>query len=145
MSMKEKLIIGWREWVELPEFRGVIIKVKVDTGARTSSLHASEIKELTHRGKKKVRFLLYPSANSREGAIKIEAPLVEYRSIRSSSGHREVRPVIVTMIRLMGREWPIEVTLTDRNMMGFRMLLGRKALRNQFLVSVNRSFFGKKK
>ncbi|MFT7618036.1 MAG: hypothetical protein ACI97A_001675 [Planctomycetota bacterium] len=145
MSTKSKkktdpIIIGWREWVGLPDFGVPSIKLKVDTGARTSSLHAFNVEEF-YRGKKKfVRFELHPEQRTSKPVIKAEAPLIEYRSVRSSSGKAELRPVVMATVSIHGVDTLEELTLTDRDAMGFRMLLGRQALRGKFIVDPGRSF-----
>lgn len=141
----EKQIIGWREWVELPELGIKQIKAKVDSGARTASLHAFDMK-VYKRGKNEfVKFSIHPVQKSGKNEIICHAKILEYRKVKSSNGATELRPVILTPLRLMGEEWEIEVTLTNRDEMGFRMLLGRKTIRTKFLIDTNRSFLGKKK
>lgn len=133
-------MIGWREWVALPDLEVGRIKVKVDTGARSSSLHAWDIQPFLRRGRRMVRFVVHPIQRDLERTICCETEMAEERWVRSSSGERELRPVILTPVRLLGKEWPIEVTLTRRDEMGFRMLLGRQAIRGRFLVNPGRSF-----
>lgn len=144
MAKKIKPVIGWREWVAFPKFQQTAIKAKVDTGAKTSSLHAFDIKIIQRKGKTRARFKIYPLQDTTETFVVIEAPLVEHRFVKSSSGHREDRPVVITEINLMGQTWPIEITLTNRDLMGFRMLLGRRAIRGKFLVDAARSFLATK-
>lgn len=134
------LLIGWREWVELPDLGGARIKAKVDTGARTSALHAEDI-HYVKRGKKRfVHFLIFPKQRVKKRGIKASAPLLDERRVRSSNGKEEVRPVIETTLELHGESWPIELTLTRRDLMGFRLLLGRQALRNHVLIDPAKSF-----
>ena len=135
-------IIGWREWVGLPEFGIDAIKVKVDTGARSSSLHISNLREFERDGEKWVRFKVHPIQRKRDATVTIEAKVIEYRSVRSSSGKATIRPVIITQLTLLGITWPVELTLASRDKMGFRMLLGREAFRGRFLVDAGRSYFG---
>ncbi len=137
-------LIGWREWIALPELGVTRIKAKVDTGARSSSLHAWEIEEFLRDGAPWVRFVVHPLQRSVEKTIRAEAKLLEYRPVRSSTGHQSLRPVIVTPIKLLGRVWSIELTLAGRDEMGFRMLLGREAVRGRFLVHPGASYFGGK-
>lgn len=137
-------VIGWREWVGLPKFGIEAIKVKVDTGARSSSLHASNLREFEQDGKKWVRFKIHPVQRKRDVTVEIEARIIEYRSVRSSSGKATIRPVIVTQLTLLGVTWPVELTLASRDKMGFRMLLGREAFRGRFLVDAGNSYFGGK-
>jgi len=135
-----KRVIGWREWVALPELGIDRIKPKIDTGARSASLHASEVVRYSRRGKDFVRFRVHPLQRDARMAVEARAEVIAYRRIRSSSGHAEVRPVIRTELELMGERWPIELTLANRIEMGFRMLLGREALSGRFLVDPSRSF-----
>jgi hypothetical protein len=137
-------IIGWREWVGLPDFGIEAIKVKVDTGARSSSIHASNLREFERGGEKWVHFDVHPIQRKRDVTIKIEAKIIEYRSVRSSSGKAALRPVISTQLTLLGMTWRVELTLASRDEMGFRMLLGREAIRRRFLVDAGRSYFGGK-
>ena len=137
-------IIGWREWVGLPDFGIEAIKVKVDTGARSSSIHASKLREFERDGEKWVRFKVHPIQRKRDVTVDIEARIIDYRSVRSSSGKAAMRPVISTKLTLLGMTWPVELTLASRDDMGFRMLLGREAFRRRFLVDAGRSYFGGK-
>ncbi|MGE0764345.1 MAG: ATP-dependent zinc protease [Bdellovibrionales bacterium] len=134
-------ILGWREWVGLPELRVMAIKVKVDSGAKTSALHAEDIviTRNPRTGARSVRFTLYPRKNRAKPLVG-RAPLVGYRKVRSSVGHETERPVIQTLLRLDGQEWPIEVTLINRDIMGFRMLLGRSALKPGLLIDPTQSY-----
>lgn len=134
--------IGWREWLSLPELHIDWIKAKVDTGARSSSLHASNVERFTRKKKDMVRFRIHPVQRKGSVVIDAEAPLHDMRHVRSSSGVAEERPVIVTTLELMGERWPIELTLTGRDVMGFRMLLGRQAIRGRFTVDAGHSYFG---
>lgn len=137
-------IIGWREWIDLPELGIKRIKVKVDTGARSSSLHAFDVEEFRRRGAPWVRFQVHPVQRNNKTTVEVEAKVLEYRSVRSSSGKSSQRPVIVTDIELMGTTWPVELTLANRDVMGFRMLLGREAVRNRFLIDPGKSYFNGK-
>ena len=137
-------ILGWREWVRLPELGLGRIKAKIDTGAKSSCLHAFDIEEIERDEERLIRFKVHPRQRRQTKLVEVEARLLGYREVRSSSGHTEVRPVIVTIIRLLGREWPIELTLSDRQGMGFRMLVGREALRGRFLVDAEKSFLSGK-
>lgn len=133
-------IIGWREWLSLPALQVAHIKAKVDTGARSSALHAFDIAPFHRGGTRMVRFRVHPLQGDARTVVTAEAELIDTRAVRSSSGEQEVRPVIHTTARILDREWPIELTLTRRDQMGFRMLLGRQALRRRFLVDTGRSF-----
>jgi hypothetical protein len=135
-------VIGWREWVGLPELGIKTIKAKVDSGARSSSLHAIDLQTFKRDGVQWVRFKVHPIQRSRDKAIVAEAVILEFRSVRSSSGIAKMRPVIVTDVALLGTTWPVELTLTSRDKMGFRMLLGREAFRGRFLVDGGKSYYG---
>lgn len=137
-------VIGWREWVGLPDLGIKWIKAKVDTGARSSSLHALELEEFRRDGEEWVRFSIHPVQRKDEKTIQAEAKILEFRSVRSSSGKAATRPVIVTNVALLGSLWPVELTLANRESMGFRMLLGREAFRNRFVVDAGSSYFGGK-
>jgi hypothetical protein len=140
-----KPTIGWREWVRLPELGVEAIKVKVDTGARTSSLHAFGLKEVERDGAPYVRFTIHPEQKRSHPTIHVELPLLARRRVRDSGGKTEMRPVVETAVELLGQRWPMEVTLTRRDAMGFRMLLGRQAIRGRFTVDPGRSFVGGKR
>lgn len=133
-------VIGWREWVALPDFGIKHIKVKVDTGARSSSLHAFDLRKFERDGEEWVRFQVHPVQRKKIRTVEVEAQVLEHRSVRSSSGKASMRPVIVTNVRLLGITWPVELTLASRDEMGFRMLLGREAFRRRFLVDAGKSF-----
>jgi hypothetical protein len=137
--MKRQLI-GWREWVSLPELGVAALKVKVDTGARTSALHATQIRFLEKAdGTKWVSFKVVTDINPLK-TRRVQALLVETRKVKSSMGHASIRPVISTTIKIGEDTWPVEITLVNRDPMGFRMLLGRQALRRRFVVHPSRSF-----
>jgi hypothetical protein len=131
-----KRILGWREWVALPSLGIDAIKAKADTGARTSALHAYDIR--IEDGD--VLFKVHPVQRDEETVVHCRAPLIEQRHVRSSTGRQGLRPVIGAELELMGERWPIELTLALRDVMGFRMLLGRQALRRRFLVDPEASF-----
>lgn len=133
-------VIGWREWVALPGLGIARIKAKVDTGARSSALHAVDQEPIERDGERWMRFTVHPLQRSHEGAVRAEAPLVDRRKVRSSSGRAELRPVVRVEVEVGGLRYPVELTLTRRDQMGFRMLLGRTALRRRFLVNPGRSF-----
>lgn len=120
--------IGWKEWVALPDLGIPAIKAKVDTGARTSTLHAFHVEEYNLDGKDKVRFKIHPLRRSGDLVLQCEAPIIDKRVVRDSGGHEEERFVIETDIMLGDRHWSIEITLTNRDDMLFRMLLGRTAM-----------------
>ncbi len=135
-------VIGWREWVSFPDLGIEWIKAKVDTGARTSALHAFALEEVERHGRTLVRFKIHPEQHSAGWEIDVELPLVERRRVRDSGGNLEERPVVSSEIELLGERWPIELTLTRRDLMGFRMLLGRQAIRGRFLVDPSGSYVG---
>lgn len=137
-------MIGWREWVALPEWGVPAIKVKIDTGARTSALHAFDIETFEGDGVAMARFAIHPWQDSSSDVVVVEAPLLERRQVRSSSGAAKVRPVVLTTMVLAGRSEQVEITLTRRDEMGFRMLIGRQALRRRFVVDSGRSYLGGK-
>ncbi len=128
MFEAEPVRIGWREWVALPQFDIPAIKAKIDTGARTSALHTFRLEDFTDKGQPKVRFWIHPLQRRTDVQIACIADIVDRRIVSDSGGHREARFVIHTPVRLCGREWVIEITLTNREDMLFRMLLGRGAL-----------------
>lgn len=138
----EPAVIGWREWVALPQLVIPRIKVKVDTGARSSALHAFDIHRFERDGKTWVSFKVHPFQRNWSRTVSAEAEVVEYRKIRSSGGHVTLRPVILTPVKFMDEIWPIELTLVSRDAMGFRMLLGREAVRGKFLVDAGKSYYG---
>lgn len=133
-------VIGWREWIALPELGIDRIKAKIDTGARTSALHAFDVRHVGEKDRQRVRFRVHPRQRDAVTIVECEAPLVGERTVRSSSGRATTRPVIRTEIRVGAWSFPIEVTLIRRDVMGFRMLLGRRAIRRRFLVHAGRSF-----
>lgn len=132
-------LIGWREWVSLPELGVNRVKVKVDTGARTSVLHATDLQSFLKGDQEWVTFSVYPLQSNSTTKVHCEAPVKEHRVIRDSGGHEETRVVIETEVELGSERWAIELTLTDREHMAFRMLLGRKAITNRFYVDPTQS------
>jgi hypothetical protein len=132
--------VGWREWVALPELGIDAIKTKVDTGASTSALHAIHVRRFNEQGRLRVRFEVHPLQRRTDITINCVADVVDERLVTSSSGHRERRLVIRTPLTIAGRCWPIELTLTNRDNMGFRMLLGRNAMHGRLLVDPSASF-----
>lgn len=140
--MKNLIAMGWREWLELPGLGIKRVKAKVDSGARSSSLHAEQIELFESRGQMGVRFVVLPLQRSRLRAVTCQALLHDERYVKSSNGSRELRPVIRTTVSWGGQLWDIDVTLTSRDLMGFRMLLGREAVRRRHLIDAGRSYLG---
>ena len=131
------VVIGWREWVRLPGLGITSLKAKVDTGARTSALHAVAVERVDSR---RVRFQVFTHQHDELATVRAEADLVDERLVRSSSGCAELRPVIRTLVELGGDSFEAEFTLTDRASLGFRMLLGREAIRRRFFVDPGASY-----
>ncbi|HAS12161.1 MAG TPA: ATP-dependent zinc protease [Acidimicrobiaceae bacterium] len=136
-----RTLIGWREWIHLPDLLdGGWIKAKVDTGARTSALHAWDVERIDRDGSTWVRFSLHPRQHDDDHVVQAEALLLEEREVRSSNGEVEVRPVVETTLALGGERYAIELTLTKRDQMGFRMLLGRTGMARHLLVDPGSSY-----
>jgi hypothetical protein len=140
MKQKQLPVIGWREWLDLPDLGIDAIKAKIDTGARSSALHAFHIQSFEQNGKEMLRFQVHPYQRDSQQTVTAEVELLEWRHVKNSGGHAELRPVIETIVELGTQRWSIELTLTNRDVMGFRMLLGREALRRRFLVNPGRSY-----
>jgi hypothetical protein len=133
-------IIGWKEWVSLPHWEVFKMKVKVDSGAKTSALHAHDIIYFEIHGIKMVKFKIYPEQNNHNKYTIVESKLIENRFVKSSIGQGTLRPVVVTPIQIGFEVWPIEITLVNRDLMGVRMLIGREAIKNKFLIDPSQSF-----
>lgn len=140
--MKKKMlpVIGWREWASLPDLKISSIKIKTDTGATTSALHADNI-QIKRSGRKKfVHFVVHPIQASLKTEVHCKAEMIEQRLVKCSNGQKSLRPVIESFIKIGEFSWPIEITLVNRDVMGFRMLLGRQAIADRFLVNPSHSF-----
>lgn len=133
-------MIGWREWVALPNLGVHAIKAKIDTGARSSALHAFDVEQFERDGCAMVRFQAHPMQRDDDHIVMAEAVLLEERVVRNSGGQEQLRPVIETPVQIGNQVWAIELTLTNRDEMGFRMLLGRQAVRRRYLVDPGRSY-----
>ncbi|QIL84956.1 ATP-dependent zinc protease [Vibrio sp. HDW18] len=138
--MKQKMLVGWREELSLPGLGIARIKAKIDTGARTSCLHAFKIERFNKGSMLWVRFWIHPMQNNVELVNVCEAEVIDQRSVRDSGGHQEQRYVIRTEVSFGGQTWPIEITLTNRENMAFRMLLGRTAMHHRIIVDPTQSF-----
>lgn len=149
--MTEKLvhkhIIGWQEWVAFPELGIKKIKAKIDTGAKTSALHAEEIEIYkTKTGIQRARFFVVPLKSKPHYRIHCSAELIDQRFVRSSNGQRELRTTVITNLEINDFDYPIELTLTNRDSMGFRLLIGRSALAKNFIVDPHHTLMlGRKK
>ncbi len=133
-------VIGWREWLAVPTLGIDRIKAKIDSGARTSSIHAFGVRTFAERGVPHVAFEVHPEQRRRRGAVDCIAEIRDERMVKSSTGHQQRRIVIQVEVAMAGVVWPIEVTLADRDRMGFRMLLGREAVKGRFVIDAGRSF-----
>jgi hypothetical protein len=140
MTDNDLLILGWREWVRLPDLDLPPIKAKVDTGARTSCLHAFAVRPFVENGRERVEFQIHPKQRNTELQVACTADVIDQRLVTDSGGHKEDRWVIQTTLSLGEHQWPIEVTLSARDDMRFRMLLGRNAIKRLALVDSSRSY-----
>jgi hypothetical protein len=139
------IFIGWREWLMLPDLGIARIQAKIDTGARTSALHASEVETFTLHHKKYLRFLVHPLRSNPNKKVRCVAPFIDLRWVMDSSGHREKRYVVETSVAVGNQIRNIEMTLTDRAAMKYRMLLGRSAIQQGFVVIPALSYLQGKK
>ncbi|GAP74035.1 hypothetical protein W04_0546 [Pseudoalteromonas sp. SW0106-04] len=138
--MTNKITVGWREWLALPELGIDKIKAKVDTGARTSCIHAFRVEEFTQEEQVWVRFWVHPIQDDNNTEIQCQAKVIDQRTVTDSGGHQEQRYVIQTQLLIGGQKWPIEATLTNRDTMKFRMLLGRTAMAGRIVVDPELSY-----
>lgn len=138
--MSEKKALGWREWVALPSLGIDALKCKVDTGAKTSALHAFYVEPFEKDGKSMVRFGLHPVQDDTQSAVECEAEVHDMRAVSDSGGHRESRYVIKIPLTIGAETFEAEVTLTNRDSMRFRMLLGRRAMEHRFIVDPDASY-----
>jgi len=145
MKPAKQLTFGWREWVSLPELGLGAIKAKVDTGARTSTLHAFELDAFSENGQARVRFKIHPMQKDTDTVVTCVADIVDERFVTDSGGHREQRLIITTPLSIGCWSWPIEMTLTARDNMMFRMLLGRTAMKGIAMVDPSRSYVTSRK
>lgn len=144
MAKKDRNTIGWREWVQIPEFGITEIKAKIDTGADNSSLHAFNMKRFDRDGVPYIRFEVHPRQRSRRPSITCEAEVVMDRLVKNPGGRSELRPVIRTRLVVAGHEIDALVNLTTRDEMTFRLLLGRRTVRNHFIVDPGKSYLGER-
>ncbi len=135
--------VGWREWVALPEISIPRIKAKIDTGARTSCLHTASYEIFQKDDQDWVRFTIHPIKSHHEVENHVEAPVTDYRIVKDSGGHEERRPFIKTTLAFPNTSWEIEISLSNRENMKFRMLLGRTSMRNRILVDCAKSYLTK--
>ena len=145
-KQQELLTLGWREWVCLPDLGLDQVKAKVDTGARTSAIPAFALRPYEKDGRERVEFRMHPNQKDTDTVVVCDAAVVDKRVVSDSGGHKEERLVIETTLVIGKHSWPIEATLTGRDDMLFRMLLGRTAIKNRAVVNPARSYvIGKKR
>jgi hypothetical protein len=146
MGENSRRTAGWREWVGLTVLGVESIKAKLDTGARTSAIHAFDVESYGCDGERRVRFFVHPLQKDDTVAVACDAALADIRTVSNPGGRREKRYIIRTELGLGGEAWPIELSLTDRDEMGFRLLIGRTAMQGRLLVDPDHSFLlGRKK
>ncbi len=143
-NTKPLLHVGWREWLALPDLGLPAIKAKIDTGAKTSALHAFYTEAYEENGIKMVKFGIHPIQRKLELEVACHAPIKDYREVSDSGGHKEMRYVIESNVVIGDHQWPIELTLTNRDTMRFRMLLGRKAMEQKIIVEPGSSYLNGK-
>lgn len=138
--MTEKIIVGNQEWCAFPELGLPAVKARIDSGAKTSSLHAWDIETFYENEIKMARFIVHPLQRDLSVTLACQAPVVDRRAVKSSSGIAQTRTVIATTLSLGGVEWPVELTLTNRDSMRYRMLLGRQAMADRILIDPSLAF-----
>ena len=137
--MVDKLLIGRNEWCQLPDLQIPVIKAKIDTGAKTSAIHAFNIRPVTENQQTWVLFDIYPLQGNTNPRLTCRAPVVDVRAIMSSNGHKEHRYIVKTNLQLADKVWQVELSLSNRDPLRFRLLLGREALKNFVLIDPNLS------
>lgn len=140
-SIETPTIVGWREWVAFPDLGILGVKAKIDTGAKSSALHTHdyEIYE-SPEGERRVRFHMHPLKNRKRLELECDTAVTGLREVKDSGGRQELRPFITTVVRMGDLEWTIDLSLTNRESMKFRLLIGRSAIRGRFAVDVSRSY-----
>ncbi|NPD04403.1 hypothetical protein HN031_06840 [Nocardioides sp. zg-1308] len=138
----DRVVVGWREWVGLPQADLPWVKAKIDTGARSSSIHAFDLEAFEADGREWVRFSIHPWQRSDEDRTELTVPVLDRREVRSSNGQVEQRYAVAMDVVLAGRPLTTVMTLSNRDEMGFRMLIGREALERGFLVDASLSYAG---
>jgi hypothetical protein len=139
-----KIRLGWREWIALPELNLPAIKAKVDTGAKTSALHAFYVERYQQESVDMVKFLIHPVQKNLQLVVECHSPILDQREVIDSGGHKEMRYVIESLISIGDKSWPIELSLTNRDTMRFRMLLGRRAMEYSAIVEPGASYLNGK-
>lgn len=139
-----KIRLGWREWVALPELNLPAIKAKIDTGAKTSALHSFHLERYQKNSVDMIKFLVHPIQKNLQPVIECHAPILDQREVIDSGGHKEMRYVVESLISIGDKSWPIELTLTNRDTMRFRMLLGRRAMEYSAIVEPGASYLNGK-
>jgi hypothetical protein len=140
----DKMKLGWRVWVALPELHLPAIKAKVDTGAKTSALHAFHIEHYQKDSVDMLKFLVHPVQKNLQLVVECHSPILDQRKVIDSGGHTEMRYVIESLVSIGDKSWPIELTLTNRDTMRFRMLLGRRAMKYDAIVEPGASYLNGK-
>jgi hypothetical protein len=141
MAKQQQLMtLGWREWVSLPDLGLPHIKAKVDTGARTSAIHAFALNTYEKDGQERVEFRMHPNQKDTETVVVCDAAVIDKRVVTDSGGHKEERLVIETTLQIGRHSWSVEATLTARDNMLFRMLIGRTAMKGRAVVDPARSY-----